>query len=137
MESWSRRRALAIAAGVAGLGVSVYLTILHFNGIVPACPVGGHINCEVVLSSSYGVILGTQVPTSAAGIVWFGVSVVLWLRPFGWTQLAWSAIGLVTVLYFVYVEIVPLGAICLWCTACHVLVLIIFLIALTLWSERR
>ena len=130
------RRTLAIAAGVAGVAVSVYLTILHFAGFVPACPVTSHVNCEVVLSSQYGLIAGTTIPTSAAGIVWFAVSVVLWLRPFGWMQLAWSAIGLATVLYLVFVEIVQLGAICLWCTAAHLLVLFIFLLALMLWSER-
>lgn len=130
------RRTLAIAAGLAGIAVSVYLTIFHFVGLIPACPVTSRINCEVVLSSSYGVIAGTPVPTSAAGIAWFGIAVVLWLRPFGWMQLAWSAVGLLTVMYFVYVEIVPLGAICLWCTAAHVLVLVIFLVALTMWTER-
>ena len=130
------RRTLAIAAGLAGVAVSIYLTIFHFVGLIPACPVTSRINCEVVLSSSYGVIAGTPVPTSAAGIVWFGIAVALWLRPFGWMQLAWSAVGLLTVMYFIYVEIVPLGAICLWCTAAHVLVLVIFLIALTLWTER-
>ena len=130
------RRTLAIAAGLAGVAVSIYLTIFHFVGLIPACPVTSRINCEVVLSSSYGVIAGTPVPTSAAGIVWFGIAVLLWLRPFGWMQLAWSAVGLFTVMYFIYVEIVPLGAICLWCTVAHVLVLVIFLIALTLWTER-
>lgn len=130
------RRTLAIAAGLAGVAVSVYLTIFHFVGLIPACPVTSRINCEVVLSSSYGVIAGTPIPTSAAGIAWFGIAVVLWWRPFGWMQLAWSAVGLLTVMYFVYVEIVPLGAICLWCTAAHVLVLVIFLVALTMWTER-
>ena len=130
------RRTLAIAAGLAGVAVSVYLTIFHFVGLIPACPVTSRINCEVVLSSSYGVIAGTPVPTSAAGIVWFGIAVLLWLRPFGWMQLAWSAVGLLTVMYFVYVEIVALGAICLWCTATHVLVLVMFLVALTMWTER-
>jgi uncharacterized membrane protein len=131
------RETVAVAAAVAGVAVSIYLTILHYVGVVPACPVTGHINCEVVLSSAYGVIAGTTVPTSAAGIVWFAISAVLWLRPFGWMQLAWSAIGLLTVLYLVFVEIVQLGAICLWCTAAHALVLIIFLIALMEWSSRR
>ena len=126
-----------MAAAVAGVAVSIYLTILHYAGVVPACPVTGHINCEVVLSSAYGVIAGTTIPTSAAGIVWFAISAVLWLRPFGWMHLAWSAIGLLTVLYLVFVEIVQLGAICLWCSAAHALVLIIFLIALMEWSSRR
>ena len=136
MRFRSTRQALALAAGIAGIAVSIYLTVFHFVGLVPACPVTSRINCEVVLSSPYGVIAGTPIPTSAAGILWFGVSVLLWLRPFGWMQLAWSGVGMLSVLYFVFVEIVPLGSICLWCTVAHVLVLLIFLIALTLWTER-
>jgi len=42
----------------------------------------------------------------------------------------WSALGLATVLYLVFIEIVRLGVICLWCTASHVLVVAIVLIAL-------
>jgi uncharacterized membrane protein len=36
----------------------------------------------------------------------------------------------VTVLFLVYVEIVQLGAICIWCSAAHVLVVLTFLIVL-------
>lgn len=128
---------LALVASVAGVAISIYLTIDHFVGVVPACPVSGHINCNVVLSSPYAVIAGTSIPTSAAGIVWFAVSAILWLRPAGPSQLGWSAIGLLTVLYLVFVEIVRLAAICLWCTAAHVLVLLMFLVALSQWSTRR
>ncbi len=131
------RERLAIAAGVAGIAISVYLTGVHFAGFAPACPATGHINCELVLSSRYAVIAGSSIPTSAAGIVWFGVAVALWaLLPFGWPHVAWSAIGLAFVLYFVYVEIVLLGAICLWCTAAHVLVVAMLLVAVTPSSAR-
>lgn len=131
----SRAQTAAVALSVAGVGVSIYLTVLHFIGFVPACPVTGSINCEAVLSSPYAVILGTAVPTSASGIVWFAVSAVLWTRPFGRLQLAWSAAGVLTVLFLVFIEIVRVGAICLWCTAAHVLVVAIFLISLS--SPRR
>lgn len=132
-----KRETLAVAAGVVGVAISVYLTIDHFAGVVPACPVSGHINCEVVLASRFAVIAGTSIPTSAAGILWFALSAALWLRPFGRVQLVWSAIGLLTALYLVFVEIVEIGAICLWCTAAHALVLLIFLVALTEWSRRQ
>jgi uncharacterized membrane protein len=36
----------------------------------------------------------------------------------------------VTAIYLVYVEIVQLGAVCIWCSGAHLLVLLIFLIAL-------
>ena len=132
-----RLQLVGLVAGLAGVGVSIYLTVLHYVGVVPGCPVTGPINCDAVLSSSYAVIAGTSIPTSAAGIVWFGVSALLWLRSVGRMHLAWSALGLLTVLYLVFIEIVRIGAICLWCTAAHVLVVIIFLAALSTSTDRR
>ena len=132
-----RLQLLALVAGLAGVGISIYLTVIHYSAIPLACPANTVINCEQVLTSPYAVIGGSTVPTSTAGIVWFAVSsglaFALLRRPrprLAWAQLAWSAIGLVTALYLVYVEIVQLGAICVWCAAAHVLVLLIFLIAL-------
>lgn len=127
-----RAQLVAVALSVAGVAVSIYLTVLHFIGFAPACPSSGTINCEAVLSSPYAVIAGTALPTSAAGIAWFAVSAVLWTRPFGRVQLAWSALGVVAVLYLVFIEIVRIGAICLWCTAAHGLVVALFLLALSL-----
>jgi uncharacterized membrane protein len=127
----SRVQLAAIALSVAGIGVSLYLTALHYAGVTPACPASGSINCEAVLSSSYGVVLGTTIPTSALGIVWFAVSAGLWTRPPGWLQVGWSAVGVAGVLGLVYIEIVVLNAICLWCTAAHVLVVVLLLIAVT------
>jgi uncharacterized membrane protein len=132
-----RWQLLALAASVAGLAVSIYLTAVHFAGVPPACPVNGTISCEAVLSSKFAVIAGTSVPTSAAGIVWFTVSALLSMRRAGRIQLAWSAIGLVTVLFLVYIEIVQLGVICIWCSAAHILVVSIFLVALLRANEGR
>jgi uncharacterized membrane protein len=132
-----RLQLLALVAGLAGLAISIYLTIFHYAAIPLACPANAVINCEQVLTSAYAVIGGTSVPTSTAGIIWFAVSATLALgllrrtRPLlAVAQLVWSAVGLVTALYLVYVEIVQLGAVCVWCSAAHVLVLLVFLIAL-------
>ncbi|HEX2646061.1 MAG TPA: vitamin K epoxide reductase family protein [Candidatus Dormibacteraeota bacterium] len=127
-----RLQLTALIASAAGVLVSVYLTVLHYAGTVPGCPATSTINCEAVLSSPYAVLFGTSLPTSAAGIVWFAYSTFLWTRRFGIVQVAWSAVGMVAVLYLVFLEIVKLGAICLWCTGAHVLVLVIFLVAVTL-----
>ena len=123
--------------------ISVYLTAVHYSTVSLACPTSGPIDCESVLSSSYGVIGGSSVPTAAAGIIWFAVSAGLAVaslrsrrQVLARLQLAWSAIGLLTVLYLVYVEIVRLGVICLWCSAAHVLVLLVFLIALPRGAYR-
>ena len=124
-----RAQAAAVLISVAGIGISIYLTAVHFAGVVPACPASGAINCEAVLASPYAVLAGSSVPTSALGIAWFAVSAAVWTRPSGWVQVAWSAVGLVGVLGLVFVEIVLLGVICLWCTAAHALVLALMVIA--------
>jgi len=129
VQAITRLQAIALAASVAGVAVSIYLTTVHYGGTPLACPSGQTFNCEAVLSSRYGVIAGTGVPTSLAGLVWFAVSAVLWTRDLPRAQLAWSALGTLTVLYLVFIEIVQLGTICLWCTAAHVLVVTIFLLA--------
>ncbi|SRR5712692_701064 len=126
----SRLQVSALLVSLAGVAVSIYLTVLHYAGVVPGCPVAGPMDCEAVLSSPYAVIPGTTIPTSAAGIVWFGISALLWTRPAGRAHQAWAGIGLATVLYLVFIEIVRLGVICLWCTAAHVLVVAIFILAL-------
>ncbi|HEV2414240.1 MAG TPA: vitamin K epoxide reductase family protein [Candidatus Dormibacteraeota bacterium] len=133
----TRVQVVGLVAAVAGAAVSIYLTVLHYVGVVPGCPVTGPINCDAVLTSPYAVLAGTSVPTSAAGIIWFAISAVLWTRPVGRVQLAWSALGLLTVLYLVFLEIVRIGAICLWCTAAHLLVVFIFVVALSLVSRQR
>ena len=125
-----RAQAAAVLISVAGIGISIYLTALHFAGVVPACPASGAINCEAVLSSPYAMLAGSSIPTSALGIGWFAVSAAVWTRPPGSVHLAWSALGLVAVLGLVFVEIVLLGVICLWCTGAHALVLALMVIAL-------
>ena len=83
---------IALAASVAGIAVSVYLTLVHYAGTPLACPSGATFNCDAVLSSRYGVIAGTGIPTSAAGLIWFAVSAVLWTRSMPRAQLALSLI---------------------------------------------
>ena len=131
--------ATAALAGVAGIGVSVYLTVVHYSALPLVCSTSGAVDCERVLSSVYAVIGGTGIPTSAGGIAWFTVSAVLAVTQLAGresrfvrsAQLAWSALGLLTSLYLVFVEIVRLGAICIWCTAAHMLVLLTFLVVLS------
>jgi len=137
------RQVLALAASLAGFGVSIYLTVVHYSSIPLACPANAVVNCEQVLTSPYGVIGGSSVPTSAAGIVWFAVSALLAAgllagrEGLARVQMGWAALGLATVLFLVYVEIVQLGAVCVWCTAAHLLVLLIFLVSLPRAKEGR
>ena len=129
-----------LAASAAGLAISAYLTSVHYAAAQLVCTTGGPIDCERVLGSGYAVIAGSSLPTSAAGLVWFAVSAVvaagIWLgvmrSSLPTVQVAWSTAGLLTVVYLLFVEIVLVGALCLWCTAVHILVVAIFLVTVTM-----
>ena len=124
---------------VALLGtiISIYLTIVHYSTDVPlVCSESGLVNCERVLTSPYSYVPGTTLPVSIPGILWSAVAVLLalgaWLiwphlRLVYIAELVWAGIGIATVLYLVYAEIVLLHTICAWCTVVHVLVLLYFL----------
>ncbi len=148
MTPASRDRALlllATVAGLAGVAISIYLTVVHFQAVPLVCSASGAIDCERVLSSPYSMIGGTGLPTSVAGIAWFAISAGLafasLIRPdsvlLPKVLLAWTAAGLVGVVLLVFMEIVLLGAICIWCTAAHALVLLTFLLAVTRWQSSK
>lgn len=125
---WQRPALVAIA--VAGIAISIYLTATH-NGSVPlVCTVGSVVNCASVTHSAYSVIPGTSIPISAMGILWFALTGALAFGPSRIPHLVWASLGLLVVLYLVFVEIVILHQICEWCTVVHLLVLTNFVIVL-------
>lgn len=141
-----RQRQAAIvgfALSVLGFGIAAYLTALHYTTMVElVCPSGGLIDCETVLTSPQSVVLG--LPVAAYGLVWFAVNALLqalglqkrglssWLR---WVSLVWLAVGAVTVVYLVYVELNVVGKVCIWCTGVHLIILL--LVALRVLSDHR
>lgn len=132
-----------LGAALAGLGISAYLTAVHAAQAPLVCSARGPIDCERVLTSGYAQILGTPIPTSAAGLLWFAVGGVLAVlqvaRPRSPVPLAaglaWAAAGLLVALFLVYVEIVKLGALCAWCSSAHVLILLTVLLGLARWEQ--
>jgi len=140
--------AAVIALALVGLGISIYLTIDHYQHVAPVCIVGSVFDCVKVTSSAYSVIPGTSIPITIPGMLWFIASggfaaAMIWYlareqrepsRLRLWFVL-WAGAGLVFVLYLVYAEIVQLRALCPWCTGVHILTLVIFLLALRLWQD--
>jgi uncharacterized membrane protein len=63
-----------------------------------------------------------------------GVEEPEWLRP---THLIWCVLGLVSVLYFVFAELVKLHELCEWCTGVHILVFLCLLVAIARVQPAR
>ena len=135
MPRWLPRTALALS--ILAVGLTAYLTVTHYTDPAAlACPDSGVVNCTLVTTSSWSVIVG--VPVAVLGLVWAAVLLGLTL-PWAWrSSAAWveqarlgvTGAGALMVLYLVYVELFRVGAICLWCTGVHLTAVALF--ALTL-----
>ena len=139
-----------LGAAVVGLGAATYLTTLHYAGVSPICTTNGFVNCGSVLKSTYSVVPGTSIPVTLPGMIWFIVSGAFalvsvlsarrgldepeWLRP---AHLIWCVLGLVSVLYFVFAELVKLHELCEWCTGVHILVFLCLLVTIARVQRAR
>ena len=130
---------LIFALSLVGIAISIYLTSVHYANVPLVCSTTGLIDCASVLSSPYSVVPGTTIPITVPGLAWClvmaGLAFASWrLWPerhdLRIAEFAWSLIGMLTVLYLVYAELVRLHRICAWCTALHVMILVIFLITI-------
>lgn len=118
-----------------GIADTIYLTIGHYTAHFSfACPTTSFINCESVTTSSYSVILG--VPVALLGLIFFIIMFCLQL-PQVWRinskilrlgRLLFSASGIVTAFWLIFVEFHRLHEICLYCTASHLLALGLFIV---------
>lgn len=129
---------LLLTLSLLGAGIAIYLTAVHYENAPLLCSTGGVIDCSRVLSSTYSVVPGITVPITVPGLAWTAVSAALTIaglrllqmqaqRHIYVAQFAWSLLGMLTVLYLVYTELVRLHTICAWCTGLHVIILVMFL----------
>jgi uncharacterized membrane protein len=145
VPGWAPLVTLPLA--LAGLVVSTYLTYVHYTEPTAlSCPDTGVVNCTRVTTSPESMLFGV-VPVALAGAIFFAGMTVLCL-PALWRRReavlrALRVVGAVTgigmVLWLVYVEAVRVRAICLWCTAVHVIAFALFVavLAATLWESAE
>ena len=130
----------AALTALAGLFVSAYLWLYKLGRIgTLTCGTGG---CETVQLSPYSRFLGIEVAAIGFGgyAVLLGLSLVSlnhrYARSTGLINgLVWlSGVALAFTLYLNYLELFVIHAICRWCVASAVLILVFFLLAVL---ERR
>ncbi len=119
---------------LAGLGVSVYLTIAHFtSSSILACSDKGFVNCAAVTTSPQSEVFGIF-PVAVLGLAFYVFLFAVtspWAWRVTWPPLRWIrfgsvAVGMVFVLYLIYTELFALNAICLFCTCVHVITFLLF-----------
>jgi uncharacterized membrane protein len=128
---WLRWTTLVLA--LAGLGLSIYLTIVHLTPSALFCSDKGVINCAAVTTSAQSKLFGVF-PVAELGLAFY-VFMVAITTPWAW-RMRWPAVywlrlgsvvaGMLFVLYLVYVELIQLHHICLYCTGVHVVTFLLF-----------
>jgi uncharacterized membrane protein len=125
-----------------GVGASIYLTIAHYDtSIRLACSDTGLVNCQAVTTSSQSMVFGIF-PVAVLGLAFF-VFMLAINSPWGWrlsrsqpiahwARLGSVIVGIGFVIYLVFVELIQVNAICLWCTSVHVATFLIF--AVVVWN---
>jgi uncharacterized membrane protein len=135
----SRGQVALLVLSLVGAAIAIYLTTVHYENVPLVCSTSGFVDCARVISSPYSVIPGTTIPITVPGLGWCIGGAVLAI--IGWrlwperrgvrvAECIWALLGMGTVLYLVYVELVRLHTICAWCTALHVIILTMLLISI-------
>jgi uncharacterized membrane protein len=142
--AWRRIRGIHPAVVLAsldliGLAIAGYLSFVELQGALPYCgPLRG---CEQVALSVYSRIGGVPVAVFGVGLslVLFALAIVWWrtndVRLLA-THYGLSLLGVVFEIYFTYLELFVISAVCVWCASYGVSLLARFLVALWVWLRR-
>jgi uncharacterized membrane protein len=106
-------RPASLALTGLGVAASGYLTYVHYVGARVACPTSG---CERVQQSFYAAPHG--VPLSLLGVVLFltiGALTLLRGPRARLIQSGFALAGGIVAVYLIGVQLISLGATCLWC----------------------
>ena len=130
---WLQITTLVLA--LAGLGVSIYLTIAHFTeSSLAGCSESGLVNCTKVTTSPESYVFG--IPVAVLGLAFFVFAVAI-MSPWAWqsarreihlARLASMVVGIGFVLYLIYAELFTIGSICLYCTSVHAITFVLFVL---------
>jgi uncharacterized membrane protein len=124
----------ALGLSLAGLGVSIYMTIAHYTSTaILVCSNNGYIDCAKVTTSPESMIFNIF-PVAVLGLAFYVFMVAIntpWAWRSGiaaiwWARLAGIITGMGFVLYLIYAEVIQIGNLCLDCTTVHIITFLLF-----------
>ena len=133
---------LLVFMSAFGLWASSMVVVIYYTlkQSLPACPLqqgpGIVLNCETVLSSNYSQVFG--IPLELFAVAYFVINLLLvYFIVSGSDRLSrislnvlfgWRFLGIAIVPYLIFVELVLIKAICVYCTIMHVSIIADFVI---------
>jgi uncharacterized membrane protein len=131
----SRLRPVTAVLALIGIGIAGYLTYIHYAGINPICISGGG-GCEKVQSSRWSELAG--IPVAVLGLAGYVAILLSLALPEDIGQLAAALLSLVGAgfsLYLTYTELFEIHAICQWCVASAVLMVLLAIVSVArVWA---
>ena len=127
------------ALDLVGLFIAGYLAVVEVGGGVPVCgPLKG---CETVAQSEYSRIAG--IPVAVYGVV---LSLTLLTLALAWCRTNFRGLlllhyglslgGVIFEIYFIYIQIAVIRAVCVWCTSYGLSLVLRFVVALIVWLRQ-
>ncbi|HEY5103901.1 MAG TPA: vitamin K epoxide reductase family protein [Acidimicrobiales bacterium] len=140
---------VTLALSLIGLGLSIYLTITHFQPQALVCSGTGVINCAKVTTSAQSAIL--HIPVAILGLANYAVLTALntpwaWRSRWRWlhvTRFVLVIVSMCFVLWLIYAEVIIIGSICLYCTGVHLTTFILLIVMTSVaptqlgWARSR
>ncbi|MDO9027754.1 MAG: vitamin K epoxide reductase family protein, partial [Candidatus Roizmanbacteria bacterium] len=122
-----------------------YLTYKHYSNVLPPCTVNSFLpilsDCGKVLRSSYSVMFG--IPLAVAGVFQYSllliaiiVLIIFRKKIFAYWIILQSMIGAIFSLYFMYIQLVILKSICIYCTLSALISFIIFFLGCKIFYKE-
>jgi uncharacterized membrane protein len=120
-----------LALAVIGLGVAIYLTVIHYAGIKPACTAGQ--SCIKVQTSQWSKLAG--IPVALIGLIGYIAIVASLLAP-DREETRLATLGLTLTgfgfsAYLTYRELFSIHAICEWCASSAVIMTLLLAASVT------
>ncbi len=122
-------RTIAGVLALAGIGVALYIAIVESGGGSPQCLAGGQ-GCETVAKSHYSHVAGVNV--AVFGVVGYVLLLGAALMRGDIARIGALGVALVGFgfsVYLTYLELFVIDAICQWCVASAVLMMLLFVVS--------
>ena len=126
----------SLVLSLAGLGVSVYMTIAHYTSTnILVCSNKGYIDCAKVTTSPESMVFSVF-PVAVLGLAFYVFMTAIntpWAWRSGIAAIWWARlVGIITgigfVLYLIYAEVIQIGNLCLDCTTVHIITFLLFVV---------
>jgi len=117
-----------------GLANSAYLAQQETSGDPLLCNIQNFSGCNIVAASEYSKLFG--IPLAEYGVLFYGIlfvlaalELVIFDRLLRRVLQAVSVVGVISSLYFTFVQVFFIGAFCIYCLASAIIALLILIFA--------